>query len=148
MKLNKFILAIFFIFLMTNCKNLVINDNDLQNKISLTSTDIYYIYKIDSINDYYLVYGRKSDSLFKIVSKKENYEVCNNYVKVGSSYHLEIESIWKRDFIINGISAAPSNFKNVKCLSFDEKTSICVERDSINDLFEVKNLKGLCIIDR
>jgi arginine deiminase len=110
---------------------------------NLSSTD-YKVYKIDSLNNYYLIYAKRSDSLYKIVSKKITTSKCKQ-VKVGKSYNFELYSVWNNGVSINGVNIAPGLIPNVECMGFDSVTTICIERDSINDLYIANNLKGLCI---
>ena len=101
----------------------------------------YKIYKIDSINTYYLIYARKEDSLYKIVSKKTGIENCNR-IEVGKYYDFHLHSsIYGRT--IAGKTILPQNTLLVNCFSFDDSTNICLERDSINDLLYADNVKGL-----
>lgn len=105
----------------------------------------YRVTKIDTVNDYYFVYAKKQDTLYKIVSKNEGVgEECNEIV-IGKEYRFELESIWRKNIKINGVNVSPSGIPHVNCLSLDERTDVCLERDSINDIFKSNNLKGLCI---
>jgi hypothetical protein len=103
---------------------------------------MYFISRIDSIRSYYLIYANKEKKIYKIVSKKES---CSHPIEVGSSYSLSLTSVWTEPIIIDGIDISPSKILNVKCVGFDDSTSICLEGDSIRDLFEAKDLKGLCL---
>ena len=106
-------------------------------------SNMYKVYKIDSVNSYYLVYAKRKDTIYKIVSKKDIMPQCNE-IRLGMSYRLELGSIWKQKTVIGNSNVSPSVTLNVNCLSFDDSTRICLERDSINDLFYAENLKGLC----
>jgi len=105
---------------------------------------IYKVYKIDSINNYYLVYARKGDSLYKIVSKKMSFENCNR-IRINNNYEFRLHSsIYGSKMAEKTIS--PQYTLLVTCFSFDDTTNICLERDSINDLHHAENIKGLCFI--
>ena len=107
-------------------------------------TDFYTVYKIDSINSYYLIYARKGDSLFKIVSKKQVVEDCSS-IKEKGEYEFKLHSsLINRQ--IGGESILPQNSLLVYCFSYDDSTKICLERDSINDLSYADNVKGLCVL--
>jgi hypothetical protein len=112
------------------------------NTIAKPSDSLFTVNKIDSVNNYYLVYLKKGTNWYKIVSKKENLDNAKK-IKVNSSYKFSLKSIWNQEILIGGVNVSPSLFPHVTCLSFDKETSICIERDSINDLFVSKNLKGL-----
>lgn len=134
-----FLFAIIFIFscnrrLVNNSENLVVNT---------IKDSIFTVHKIDSINNYYVVYLKKSDTWFKIVSKKDSEGESRNKIEIEKSYFFSLHSLWDEKLIINGIDVSLSKTPNVQCIGFDEKTSICIERDSINDLFTTKNLQGL-----
>jgi hypothetical protein len=102
----------------------------------------YDIRKIDSINNWYLIYARKGDSLFKIVSKKTTIENCNK-IQINKKYDLQLHSrIY--GYAIAGKTMSPQNTLLVNCFSFDDSTNICLEGDSIRDLFYADNIKGLC----
>ncbi len=106
----------------------------------------YQVYKIDSINNWYLIYAKKGDSLYKIVSKKALVDVCNKKVQVSNRYNFQLHSSIY-GYTIGGKRMMPQNSLLVTCFSFDKATTICIERDSINDLHYSDNLKGLCIIN-
>lgn len=113
---------------------------------NITESDsIFTVRKIDSINNYYLIYAKRDNKWFKIVSKKEN-DMRTNRIKINNDYKFSLHSIWNQKIMIGGINVSPSQTPHVTCLGFDEKTAICIERDSINDLFSSKNLKGLSYI--
>jgi len=101
----------------------------------------YEVYKIDSINSYYLVYAKKGDSLFKIVSKKEN-AINQQKISVNKSYNFTLHSMSSQAPTINGIKLKPVNYMDVNCFRFDEETNICKE-EKMYDLYFVDNLQGL-----
>ena len=103
---------------------------------------IFTVRKIDSINNYYFIYAKRNNKWFKIVSKKEK-NIRNNKIKINTDYRFSLHSIWNEKVMIGGINVSPSQTPYVTCLGFEEKTMICIERDSINDLFSSKNLNGL-----
>jgi hypothetical protein len=115
-----------------------------RSKYILSKSEVSYIvYKIDSIHTWYLIYARKGDSLYKIVSKKMIIENCNRIeVKKYYAFHLH-SSIY--GYKIAGKTILPQNTQLVNCFAFDDSTNICLERDSINDLHYADNVKGLCI---
>jgi hypothetical protein len=106
-------------------------------------TKSYKVYKIDSINLFYLIYARRGNSIYKIVSKKVSKLNCDNSINIGKNYDFKLHSqsynpeTGKQDEL-------PENSLLVNCFYYDSITTICVERDSITDLFYAENLKGLC----
>lgn len=137
------ILALLFICYSCSCKisNYLATDKANYNFVEGDST--MKVYKIDSVNSYYLIYVKRGSLLYKIVSKKESYENCNN-IQINFDYTFSLESIWRKPIMMGNINVSPSESPHVSCLYFDDSTRICVERDSINDLYKTKNLRGLC----
>jgi|LakMenEpi03Aug12_release.lakeMendotaPanAssembly.Ray.scaffolds.fasta_scaffold299590_2 hypothetical protein len=138
---NSLFLSIFFL----SCIQL--KDTPSNNALRNERSDdfLYKVYKIDSINSYYLVYSVKRDTLYKIVSKKE-FNLVGNQVMVGKNYPFQLSSIWTKPIIIGEVNASPSVTPHVTCLSFDDSTKICLEKDSINDIHQASNLRGLYFI--
>ena len=99
--------------------------------------DLYSVYKIDSINNYYLIYALRKNIHYKIISQKKP-DAKGELVKKGNYYDFKIFSILH--FIDDSIPIIGS----VGCIYVAENTKICVEtEDSIYDVFHAKNIKGL-----
>ena len=102
----------------------------------------YKVYKIDSINNWYVIYARRKDSLYKIISGKVLVENCSR-IKVNKNYQFQLHSrIYGNQ--VAGMTMSPQYSLLVTCFAFDDSTNICLERDSINDLYYADNIKGLC----
>ncbi len=127
---------------LASCAQKISSKKSDQFTSTAKSDSIFTVRKIDSINNYYLIYAKRDNRWFKIVSKKES-TMRNNRIKINTDYKFSLHSIWNEKIMIGGINVSPSQTPHVTCLGFDEKTTICIERDSINDLFSSKNLKGL-----
>lgn len=141
MKTFIFLFGIFTLFSCLNSKK-----NVGVNKYSedlIDSNSMYRVYKIDSINSYYLIYASRKDTLFKIVSKKD---YANNLVKIKNDkmYFFDLFSFSSERKKINP-KMPLQNSLLVNCFGFDDSTIICLERDSINDLHFARNLVGLYI---
>lgn len=115
-----------------------------EKKISIVKNS-YSVYKIDSINNYYLIYAKANDTLYKIISKKETIAAARK-IETGKKYKFKLHSIWNQDIFINGLNASPRFVPHVTCLGFDSITDICIERPLINDLHYADNVKGLRFI--
>lgn len=116
-------------------------DTTTQKQPNKNEAEMYRVIKIDSINNFYLVYAKKNDTLYKIVSKKEQSDDCKK-IKVNNQYKFKLISNRESAPIIRGIKIAPIN---VDCFAFDKETTICTEKDKgIYDLYFAKNIKGLC----
>lgn len=108
----------------------------------------YRIDKIDSINNWYLFYASRQDSLFKIVIEKgDGAKKCKQKVKVGGVYNLLLESILNKPLIIDGKKIVVMNPMDVSCRSFDEQTYICIDpKKGIYDLYYTKNIVDRCYV--
>ena len=141
--MTKFILQFLILFGCTSKKIAQSKVKEGGQNIAKAS-ELYKVYKIDSINNYYLIYAKKKDSLYKLVSKKQVTGNCAN-IGLNQEYAFSLTSIWNQNITIEGRNISPSLTPHVSCLSFDDSTKICLEKDSINDLFHADNIRGLCI---
>ena len=108
-------------------------------------SDRVRVQKITTVNDFYLVYVRRGDSLFKVISKKAEVEGCKPIRKKGY-YNLRLRSTALRE--VNGVPLPPQNALLVNCFTLDERTTTCIEPErGIFDLHSAENLKGLCLVD-
>ncbi len=48
--------------------------------------------KIDSVNNYYVIYAKQGQQNYKLISKKNKYE-CEDRLTIGKKYYLKTESI-------------------------------------------------------
>lgn len=120
------------------------SSNPNSNTLDLVKQDSikYKVYKIDSINNYYLIYVKQGRNIFKIVSKKEKIEKCN-LIAVDNEYKIHLHSMLS----VNGHSIIPPNAINeISGWRVDDSTTINFEGDSIRDLYYADNIKGLCLI--
>lgn len=131
----KKIIAFLFFLCLVSCT--------MFKKYSSKDREYYKVTKLDSINNYYLIYAMKGDSIFKIVSEKNYVNSCKK-IEIGKSYYLELISMSSTAPSIGGIKISPVNYLDVKCFYFSKNTKICKE-DGIDELYSTKNLKGLCI---
>jgi hypothetical protein len=140
----KYLLLLIVILVACTSSKLMRSGDNVMHKSSLSS---YKVYKIDSINTYYLIYAKKGDSLFKIVSKKESMINCSNKIRLNVSYSFKLHSSLT-GLRIGNVLVSPAELPHVSCYTYDDSTKICVERDSINDLHHADNIKGLCFMDK
>jgi hypothetical protein len=95
---------------------------------------VFKVFKIDSINNYYLVYAKKNDSIFKIVSTKNGKNNCLR-IKKNKKYQLSLQLIWKNS----------ANTSLVTGTYFDDSTVIRIDWEKeIYALYSCDNLHGLC----
>ncbi|MES2545738.1 MAG: hypothetical protein V4548_12700 [Bacteroidota bacterium] len=119
-------IIIFIVFTIIAC-------GKKQTATNINEYDLYKIKRIDLINNVYIIYASKPDSLFKIVSVKNEFNDCKK-IEVGKSYHFLLKTA----------------FFNKKTLPLDigglnfHDVTVTLEGDSIRDIFTSGNLKGLC----
>lgn len=126
---------------------------------NMTQNDIskYQIKKITIKNSWYIIYAKKKDSLYKIVTQKkedDNDNSCEEII-VGKYYNLELKSRRENIPTIGGVKLKPVNYLDVEsfsynrdgveCYSYDKKTEICTDpTKGIYDVYYTNDLKGLC----
>lgn len=142
--MKNLLIFVFFIFFGFGCMR--VNSQHSTDRVEIQKKDFYKVYKVDSLNSYYLIYASGRDSLFKIVSKKELVKNCET-IKIGKEYVFKLHSILSNRKIA-GQDISPFALPHVSCYYFDDSTNICLERDSINDLHRGDNIKGLCFKER
>ena len=110
------------------------------------NVDSFIINKIETKNNWYLVYANRHDSTFLIVSKKA--EIVNptgDKIVVGNYYNFKLSSIIP---VINGVKMIPFNYLDFAGISLDEKTLVNINPDKgIFDIYSAENLKGLFLTE-
>ena len=130
--MNKILITVGCIFIV--CFNLkCIDSHSTQN-----ANTSYRVYKIDSINNFYLIYANKEGIKYKIVSEKRYCESSDKILKDGY-YEFDLSSI------IYNSKELPIHPGAVGSIKVDSITTIFLE-DSINDIFSAKNIKRLCFL--
>lgn len=132
------------LLILFSCKDSAIRkkieDNNVESKKSVViksdpNPTKFYIYKLDSIDNLYLIYAKKDKSYYKILSEKmiQPLPGCEK-IKLYKNYSLDVISIVpdtsKISIHLDGIL-----YKN---------TEITFEKDSIWDLYKSPQLNGLC----
>lgn len=113
------------------------------NESAIKKDFIFNIQKIDSLNNFYILYASKNNKLYKIIEEKKYSATCN-VIKVGSNQYLNLRSILNQPIMIDSVTFSSSNSLNVNCFTFDKETIICKE-EGIYDLYQALNMEGLCI---
>jgi hypothetical protein len=109
----------------------------------------YKVARIDSMQSIYLIYARRNDTLFKIVSDKQLQPRCTP-IKAGQFYPLKLRSLLQTDLTPEEQSSSPLpallDTHHMAGLDYDGKGLIVtLEGDSICDLYYARNLTGLCL---
>jgi hypothetical protein len=105
----------------------------------------YFVYKIDSLNNYYIIYLQKNDSLYKIISEKEIVKKGQK-IKTNQKYNFVLHSIWNKTTRVGESDVSLKHNNYVRCLTLNDSTKICLE-NSIYDLHYADNVKGLYIVN-
>lgn len=138
----------YFIFLLVflyfiSCKCIKAEEKINSGLIATEKRDSKYnlfkIVKIDSIENVYLIYAKKNDSIFKIASKKMNMDThCNSKLITDSIYRLKIKSVFADNF---------NQRRKIAGVEFNG-TMIKLKEDGVRwDLFVTDNIKGLCFLN-
>jgi hypothetical protein len=112
------------------------------NTRQIEHSQVYKIAKIDSLNNFYIVYATCGGQKFKIVSEKRNTLNCEK-IRTGKSYPLKLSSILNQPIKFGDRTINSGSNLLVNCFMFDKDTEICRETN-IPDLHNAENLIGLC----
>lgn len=134
--MNKIIFFLFFgLFLFTSCKIFFIKSTKFDN-------NRFIIKKIDSIENLYIIYAIKNDSLFKIISKK-NIEPNLNCVIIKEGFEYDLIFHSEDEFLFLNKYDLKHIHKQVKFVNF---YGVFIDRELgvVDVLGYAENLKGLC----
>ncbi|KMQ59595.1 hypothetical protein ACM39_18350 [Chryseobacterium sp. FH2] len=132
----KYIILILSVVLCISCKSI---DNKRQEG--------YKIYKIESLNSYYIIYCKKDGEKYKIVSGREADIRIDKYkkIEVGKSYNLELNLYHPRDNDKNPLTNRSTTPYVIRCYMFAD-TKIC-EEEGIK-LYTTESLQGLFYVEK
>lgn len=102
-------------------------------------SNVYNIEKIDSIDNFYLIYAKRNDSIFKIVSPKQNHD-GRRKILVGRNYSLLL-----KPRIIKGTIYSSINYWDTRCFNYGDSTTICLEQNCVPNLYTTEDIKGLFV---
>ncbi len=103
-------------------------------KKDTTITDkLFEVIKIDSVKKVYLIYAKRNDSVFKIVSKKECKFKCRN-VLIGEKYAFELTSFHN---VLPDVRRGTG-------IKYNDTIIMLEGGNIIRDLFTCKSLDNLC----
>ena len=116
----------------------VMNNNSLCREDKSNRATLFKIKSIMDKGKFYIIYAKRNDSLFKILSDPK-VKANGEKIKVGRHYNLKLEKFFPLDSIF-GIAIAP----NAGIVGFDYGgKTIYKEKKSHNTVYRAKNLKGL-----
>jgi len=137
--MRKHLFIVLTLILLFSCNNKV---KSLLSVVNDNHEKFYKVYKIDSINNYYLIYLNDKQYNYKVVSEKADNINCREKIKVNRKYRLELVSITRSMLGDHFLS-----YHHLGGITLGN-TLIRIEREnSIIDLYYAKNIKGLCIVD-
>ena len=106
---------------------------------------LYRVERIDSVNNYYLIFAESEDMKYEIISRKAGKQVCKQ-ISVDNEYHFELS----KDLLYTtytGDKFQPVNYLDLEnCIQVDDSTKICRE-GYMSGLYYVSNVRGLCFIE-
>lgn len=130
------LLLLFIASMLIGCS--VMNNNSLCREDKSNRATLFKIKSIQDKGKFYIIYAKRNDSLFKILSDPK-VKANGEKIKVYHYYKLELKKIFPRDSIF-GIAIAP----NAGIVGFDYGgKTIYKEKKSHNTVYRAKNLKGL-----
>lgn len=133
------IFLLIFLIVIISCSHKIYEDMQ-EPKLNVENNDLYIVTKVDSINNYYVIYLKKDDDNFKVVSEKTKNTYCNP-LKEGQKVSLNLKSFYEKKIKFGNREMTTSLM--VDCFYFDENTKIC--REKAHGLYYSEDLEGLCI---
>ena len=122
--------------LLISCASMALESvkNSKYEVLSLTSSDTHEI-----------IYLKKDDRTFKLISKKIDFG-CENIIIVGEKYYFDLKSVFEIQIKNNHSIFTISEHANIDCIKIDSE-QFCKEHEKgIYDIYSTVNLKGLCYI--
>lgn len=109
--------------------------------------EYYQIKQIKSQDSIYIIYAQRNDTLFKILSKKEEGIVkpVNKKIRKGGKYYLVLKSLFPKKIL--GHDILPPGGGGATGIKYDGTFVHIEPKKNIWDLFEATNLSGLYIKD-
>ena len=130
------LLLLFIASMFIGCS--VMNNSSLCREDKSNKATLFKIKSIKDKGKFYIIYAKRNDSLFKILSDLD-VKANGERIKVGRYYDLKLKKIFPRDSIF-GIAIAP----NAGIVGFDYGgKTIYKEKRSHNIVYRAKNLRGL-----
>ena len=110
------VIAAFLVF--CSCKMQLSNSTSQNSDVNVFRSDsLWNVYKIDSINSYYVIYAEKNHKFYKIISKK-NLDNCDEKIQKNLKYNFLLKSIWSESFMIGNTKIVPSQSLGINCFYF------------------------------
>ena len=130
------LLLLFIASMLIGCS--VMNNNSLCREDKSNRATLFKIKSIQDKGKFYIIYAKRNDSLFKILSDPK-VKANGEKIKVGRYYDLKLEKFFPLDSIF-GIAIAPN--LGIRGFDYGGKT-VYIEQKSHNSIYRAKNLNGL-----
>lgn len=134
--MKKFIILLLITIFAIGCCAKKQNQNQIDTR--------YEVYKIDSINNFYIIYAQNDNIKYKIISEKQVDNSCKK-IQLNKEYSFKLISILQQKIQLGDKTFSSADNLLVNCFTFEGNTKICREKD-ISDLHRAENLKGLCLV--
>lgn len=107
--------------------------------------EYYQIKQIKSQDSIYIIYAQRNDTLFKILSKKEEGIVNpeNEKIRIGGLYYFVLKSLFPKKIL--GYDILPPGGGGATGIKYYGASVQIEPKKNIWDLFEATNLRGLYI---
>ena len=124
-----------------------------RERVSYCKQNDYMICKIDSVNNWYIIYANRNDSTFKIASlniailnKTDNN--CDSVITIGKRYNLSLQKRLENVLSYRVLKLLPfaSSLDIQGGATYNPDTDVFVEyKKGEFGLYTCKQLEGLCI---
>jgi len=138
-----FFLGLIGLFLSACHHKKVIDQSARTKDITIVSDTSYLIVKLDSIKTAFVIYAKRNNSTYKIISGKNkllNSRDSCNVICVGGKYDLKLKSWFTQ---VDGMADVP--MMRIDGLLMGGERITFKNEDIIHDLFYDDRLNGLCL---
>ncbi len=98
----------------------------------MAENQTYKLLRTDSINNYYLFFANKNDSVYEIVAEKK---LAPSKMMIGAFYSMDIYPQYGYDK-----KYRPLNYLDVRCASYKDNTEICFKDGCIPELYNLRSI--------
>ena len=130
----KKVLPIFLVTLFVGCISSLQIDDSL-------SISLYRIKKIEDMNSLFVITAQRNDSLFRIISTKDDKLMDGTEIQEGKMYPLKLKKI----FPVDSISRYPVALNLGISIGLTDKYSEPLQKRFHNTIYTSLNLRGLYI---
>ncbi|MEO1013187.1 MAG: hypothetical protein AAFX53_17985 [Bacteroidota bacterium] len=143
--MRTYIFVLLALVVGTSCRSYKQQESPSPNKVDFSTKVAGKVYKIDSVDDYHLVYLSDDKTSYKIISKKSSRTGCKE-VALNGEYELKVVPLLSDAPPSSGNSNIPVPINHLdieKCVEYGD-IKICTE-PGISNLYSSPSLTGLCL---